>query len=92
MLIVAGIPNQPAKFSDRGMQSSQHMIIGMPMKPTVQRACSVIVLRAIESVTLALAQIKHKFRTCAMPTRISSGLPPMILATSTTSLMEGYRR
>jgi hypothetical protein len=63
MLMVAGIPNQPAKFKLRGMQSSQHMIMGMPMKPTVQSACSVIVLRAIESVTLAEAQMRQRLRT-----------------------------
>lgn len=92
MLMVAGIPNHPAKFKLRGMHKIQHMIIGIPMNPIVQSECSVMVFSPIERVTLADAQMRHKFSTCATPTMISSGLPPMILATSTTSLIVGYRR
>lgn len=92
MLILAGIPNQPAKLRLRGKQSSQPMIIGMPMKPIVHSACSVIVFSAMDSVTLDDAQMRHKFSTCASPTMISSGRPPMTRPTSTTSLILGYRR
>jgi hypothetical protein len=70
MLIVAGIPNHPAKFMVRGMHRSQHMTIGMPMKPIVQTAWSVMVFKAMLSVTLAEAQMRQRFRTCATPTTI----------------------
>ena len=92
MLIVAGIPNHPAKFMVLGMHSSQQATIGKPMKPTVQRAWLDMVLKPMDRVTLADAQMRHKLSTLAMPTIICNGTPPMIFATSTISLIEGYCR
>ena len=60
ILIVAGIPNQPAKFMLRGMHNSQQATIGRPMNPTVQSACLEMVLKPMDKVTFAEAQIKHK--------------------------------
>jgi hypothetical protein len=45
------------------MHRIQAMIIGIPMNPIVHTECSVIVLSAIESVTFAEAQIRHKLST-----------------------------
>ena len=89
MLMVAGIPNHPAKFMLRGMQRSQQAIIGRPMNPTVHKAWLEMVLKPIDSVTFADAQIRHKLSTLARPTTICKGKPPMIFATSTISLIEG---
>lgn len=89
MLIVAGIPNHPAKFMVLGMHSSQQATIGKPMNPIVQRAWLEIVLKPMDKVTFADAQIRHKFNTLAMPTMTCKGRPPMIFATSTISLIEG---
>jgi hypothetical protein len=89
MLIVAGIPNHPAKFMVRGMHNSQQATIGRPINPIVQRAWLEIVLKPIDKVTFADAQIRHKFSTFATPTMICKGRPPMIFATSTISLIDG---
>jgi hypothetical protein len=89
MLIVAGIPNHPAKFKLHGIQSNQQMIIEIPMNPIVQTECSVIVLRAMDSVTLPDAQMRHKFSTCATLTMTSKGLTPMSLPTLTTLRIVG---
>jgi len=87
--IVAGIPNHPAKFIVLGTQRSQQAIIGRPINPIVHRAWFEIVLKPMDKVTFAEAQIKHKFSTLATPTIICKGRPPMIFATSTISLIEG---
>jgi hypothetical protein len=60
MLIVAGMPNQPAKFMLRGMHNSQQASMGRPMNPMVQSACREMVLKPMDKVTLAEAQIRHK--------------------------------
>jgi hypothetical protein len=56
MLIVAGIPNHPAKFMLRGMHNSQQASMGRPMNPMVLE----MVLKPMDKVTFAEAQIKHK--------------------------------
>jgi hypothetical protein len=60
MLIVAGIPNHPAKFMLRGIHSNQQASMGRPMNPMVQSACLEMVLKPMDKVTFAEAQIKHK--------------------------------
>jgi hypothetical protein len=60
MLIVAGIPNHPAKFMLRGMHNSQQASMGRPMNPMVQSACLEMVLKPMDKVTFAEAQIKHR--------------------------------
>ena len=92
ILIVAGMPNHPAKFMVLGMHNNQQAIIGRPTNPIVQRAWFEIVLKPMDKVTFAEAQIRHKFSTLATPTIICRGRPPMIFATSTISLIEGYAR
>ena len=80
------------KFIVLGMHKSQQATIGKPMNPIVQRAWSEIVLKPMDKVTFADAQIRHKLSTLATPTIICKGRPPMIFATSTMSLIEGLAR
>jgi hypothetical protein len=61
MLIVAGIPNQPAKLILLGMHNSQQATMGRPMNPIVQTAWSEMVLKPMDSVTLADAPMSIKF-------------------------------
>jgi hypothetical protein len=76
MLIVAGIPDHPAKFMVRGKQSNQQTTIGRPMETIEQRAWLEIVLKPMDKVILANAQIRHKLSTFEIPTKFAEeGLP-----------------
>lgn len=88
MLIVAGMPNQPAKFMLRGIHKSQQATMGRPMNPMVQSACLEMVLKPMDNVTFAEEQMRTKLSQFAIPTTIPNGLPPMMNATSTMSLIE----
>jgi hypothetical protein len=61
MLIVAGMPNHPAKFMLRGIHNSQQASMGRPMNPMVQSACLEMVLKPMDKVTFAEAQIRQRF-------------------------------
>lgn len=58
------------------------MTAATAMKPTVQMECSVIVLKAIEMVTIAEEQNMMTWMRNPMATMICQGRPPAALARS----------
>jgi truncated hemoglobin YjbI len=79
-----GMPDCETNLEVRGAQRTQQQRQPTPMKPTVQMEWLEIVLKAIESVTLAEAAVMITWTNRPMPEAIARGRPPTTRVMSTT--------